>query len=73
MHETRVPPSLLFSILSPPLPTSTRVYAIEIAQTGCKVNNNIRYDCMQAIQPRAHIVASIHCRVWIRKQTVRAL
>lgn len=74
MHETRVPPPPLFSILSPPLPTSTRVYAIDkLAQTGCKVNNNIRYDCMQAIQPRAHRAASIHCRVWIRKQTVRAL
>lgn len=24
---------------------------------------------MQAIQPRAHRAASIHCRVWIRKQT----
>lgn len=76
MHETRVPPpppSPLFSILSPPLRISTRVYAIEIAQTGCKVNNNIRYDCVQAILPRAHRAASIHCRVWIREQTVRAL
>lgn len=39
---------------APPLCIPTRVYAIEIAQTGCKVNNNISYDCIRAIQPRGH-------------------
>lgn len=62
-------PQLFLSHLYPCIPT--RVYAIEIAQTGCKVNNNIRYDCMQAIQPL--IDWEFHCRAWITKQTIRAL